>query len=395
MTAADALSQLLTPANGNATGARGTITALREDGLVNVMVQNVSFIPGVPCITPYEDRKVGDDVQVLQIGNTWVVVGPLGPDSTTTTPLITKQYAYEYNLNTDLVFDTQPSTLFIGQRPDNASSPPVEMAVSYWTGSKNVLTSACVGHSQSPIYLTVARTADSIGQDSRITIQVLPHNSDVIPVGSAIAPLTSFSTLLVNLEVGERRDIQLPADWVAAITASPPTIKGFVFVPGQVREASQPIDTTYAILSGITGGITFGQWQAWQPVWTCVSGTQPAVGTGGAITGRYVQVDKTVHFTAQITLGTSPTLGTTAYRITYPVPPRIGSPDMVCLLRLSGLASGASVLGDATVNDNTTLNLQMPTTTANSALIGLTGAGPGQALQAGSIIRIIGTYEAA
>lgn len=390
MTASQQLAALLAPANGNVTGARGTITALRENGNVNVMISGTRLID-VPCITPYVGRAVNDVVQVLQVGNTWVVIGPYGADpENSASPGVKPQTQQLFRLLDNVLSSNAPSTLGIGQAPTNSTAAPTELVLGYYTGSVNVLTQATAGHTGSPIHVTMTRSADiGNGNGAPLKLKILPHNSDAI--GTTITPLTSFSSLVVNLEPGERRDVLLPTDWVSGITASTPTIRGFVIQPGGgAKEVGQ--DLTYSVLSKLTGGITFGQWTPYVPVWTGAT-TNPVIGNG-SLTGRYTEIDGLVDFTAQITAGSTTTFGTGALRINYPVPPRIGSPDMVCQLRISGLTGGISLMGCATVNDSVSMNLQVPTSASNVALVGLTSA-YSIAMISGTTIRVSGTYEPA
>lgn len=401
MTAADALKSLTDPANGNATGARGTITALREDGNVNVRLggPNGVMLPGIPCSAQYVGRAIGDTVQLVQFNNTWIVMAAIGPDSETKTPTVKAQAKYQYNLMNNQITDTQPTTLWVGQDTTHTNTLPMSVVAGYWTGSKNLLTTTSVGHSLSPIYLRVARSTDTVGTNGPITVQVLPHNSDALPTTS-IVPVNGFSTLLVNLEVGEQKDVQLPADWVAGITAGSPTIRGFMFIPGQFKEASSPQDQTYVILSPSTGGITLGQWTPWAPVWSCSSGANPSIGNG-SIVGRYsVDANKTVTGVGQITCGSTTTFGGGPHQLTYPVPPRIGSPDMVCQLRISGLPGPLALVGQGVVSDNVHMNLQCQTSATNGALQTINNTAtptviPTGGLSASTIIRVNFIYEAA
>lgn len=58
-------------------------------------------------------------------------------------------------------------------------------------------------------------------------------------------------------------------------------------------------------------------WQDFVPVWSS-SGTQPVLGNG-TITGRYVQIGKTVHCRITLVMGSTTTFGTGAYRFSIPV----------------------------------------------------------------------------
>jgi hypothetical protein len=58
-------------------------------------------------------------------------------------------------------------------------------------------------------------------------------------------------------------------------------------------------------------------WTTYTPAWTS-SGTAPALGNG-TITGRYMQVGKTISFEIILTLGSTSTVGTLGYFFSLPV----------------------------------------------------------------------------
>lgn len=399
MTASQALSSLLTT---DQSSVRGTITALREDGSVNVLV-NGSRMVGVPCLNTYANRAIGDVVQVLQAGSAWVVLGAFGPDPDVKTlnlpdavGMITRMF-HQFN-NTDLSVEGPP--FWVGQNPNTPAAPPTQLVCFYG----NELQFVASGHQLSPIYLAVARTADSIGNDGPLTLQIVPHNQggSVLTPAAPIVPVTTLSALRVSLEVGERRDVQLPADWVAALTATVPTIAGFIFAPDQTNDVGSFYNTTYTPLSPLTGGVSFGEWLPYTPVWGLTSGTQPNIGlAGGTVLGRYTQVGKTVTFEAQISIGSDTTFGSTggSYTITYPVPPRFGAPDAQfnALMAITG-SGGLTLIGRGSANVATqVINIQMPTGFANGNLTTFTPTSP-ITLTTGTnqgSIRVWGTYEAA
>jgi len=60
-----------------------------------------------------------------------------------------------------------------------------------------------------------------------------------------------------------------------------------------------------------------GAWNAYVPVWRS-SGTAPAIGNG-SLTGRFMQVGKTVFFSIHFVAGSTTTFGTGNYTVTLPV----------------------------------------------------------------------------
>ncbi|HLV43525.1 MAG TPA: hypothetical protein VKY39_01075, partial [Aggregatilineales bacterium] len=62
---------------------------------------------------------------------------------------------------------------------------------------------------------------------------------------------------------------------------------------------------------------TVGKYQPYTPTWIS-SGTQPSVGTGGNIFGRYALIGNTMHVRARITLGTGFSFGTGTHGVTLP-----------------------------------------------------------------------------
>ena len=61
----------------------------------------------------------------------------------------------------------------------------------------------------------------------------------------------------------------------------------------------------------------FGAWTSYTPSWTA-STTNPVIGNG-TIVGAYTQVQKTVWYRAQITMGSTTTYGSGVYSLSLPV----------------------------------------------------------------------------
>lgn len=59
-------------------------------------------------------------------------------------------------------------------------------------------------------------------------------------------------------------------------------------------------------------------WTPYNPTWGAVSGAAPTIGNG-TLSGRYQQVGKTVHFIAQITMGSTTTYGSAQWTLSLPV----------------------------------------------------------------------------
>lgn len=79
--------------------------------------------------------------------------------------------------------------------------------------------------------------------------------------------------------------------------------------PGQTAGVS---DTLSDMADAINA---FGTWDSWTPTW---DGSSPAI-VNGTLTGRYCQVEKTVHFRITLTAGSSTTFGGANWTFTLPV----------------------------------------------------------------------------
>jgi hypothetical protein len=192
-------------------------------------------------------------VQVLDLGNNiWVVMGRIGgTDPEFPIAPIANQNTYfaQYAIATgNVVGVAEPGFEgFVGSS-GSSTDQPVLLAWSYTFLTTNHLTINTAG--ASTISVTVARSNILHGQRDAVELQLCPHNYNLLPSASITLSTDSFSPVLFRLEVGEIRDVPLPADWVAAIQAGTPTIKGFAVQPA----VTTPWEASYAIFDPISGG---------------------------------------------------------------------------------------------------------------------------------------------
>lgn len=244
-------------ANLTATGRtvktlRAKVSAYREDGLVNLSYGTAPLY-GIPCLSSYTNRAVGDVVQVLDLGsNTWVVLGRLGAPDVTPAGPTTQNVGYSlYNTPTMLLrgYYDPGYEGYVGTN-GAAGDLPVLLAWTYYNGTSNVLTTGAAG--KTTVSVAVARSNVAHGQREAVNLQLCPHNFNALPTGTTPISLDtdSFTPVLFRLEIGEMRMITLPTDWVAAIKAATPTIKGFAVQP----VTTTPWQSSYTIFSPTSGG---------------------------------------------------------------------------------------------------------------------------------------------
>jgi hypothetical protein len=227
---------------------RATVSAYREDGLVN-LTYGTAHIYGVPCLASYSKRTIGDTVQVLDLGsNTWVVLGVIGNPDTAYVGPNTQNTGYSMYSTATLAAQGTIDPAFegyVGAASDN--NTPVLLAWSYYNGTSNVLTTGASG--KTSVTVTVARTNVLHGKSTAIDLRLCPHNFNTLPTTISL-DTDSFSPVVFRLEIGEVRSLSLPSDWVTAITATTPTIKGFAVRP----LITTPWDSSYVIFSRTSGG---------------------------------------------------------------------------------------------------------------------------------------------
>jgi hypothetical protein len=105
------------------------------------------------------------------------------------------------------------------------------------------------------------------------------------------------------------------------------------------------------------GLIWGGAWTTYVPVWTS-TGTAPALGNG-SLTGRYVQIGKTVIAKANLTMGSTTTFGTGNYFISLPATAFAVEVNSLGLARAFDASAGA--IYGATAVMNTSSKVQMET----------------------------------
>lgn len=131
-----------------------------------------------------------------------------------------------------------------------------------------------------------------------------------------------------------------------------------------------------------------GVWTAYTPTWTATT-TNPTLGNG-TLLGFYSQTGKTVHFSIELTIGSTTKRGVGYYRFSPPVP-AAANRRMVMPLRVY-VVGVAEYAGQVTISNAFGLgNLVIATSTAGSYVTHSTPA----SLPSGSVITISGTYEAA
>jgi hypothetical protein len=246
--AASLLSKLTTSERAVKT-LRAVVSAYREDGLVNLRY-GTSSLYGIPCLASYTDRSIGDVVQVLDLGHSvWVVLGRIGGgDSEFVFPTTQNNGYQQYYLDTltsrgmtDIGYEG-----YIGSSGTN-NERPLMLAWSYYNGSSNSLNSISAGRTFATV--CVARSNLLHGKREAVEMRLCPHNYNALP-STITLDTASFSPVTFRLEVGEIRNVALPADWFAAMTATTPTIKGFAVQP----VTATPSQAGYAIFSQISGG---------------------------------------------------------------------------------------------------------------------------------------------
>lgn len=134
----------------------------------------------------------------------------------------------------------------------------------------------------------------------------------------------------------------------------------------------------------VTGGTV---WSTYVPVWQG-STTAPTLGNG-SIEGYYSQSGKTVHFSIELTLGSTSKRGVGAYSFTLPVAPATNRRQMnVAHVARYGVAD---YVCNASINAGKVERIHIATSTAAQALSHSVPA----TLPANSVIAISGSYEAA
>jgi hypothetical protein len=246
--AANLLAKLTANDSGVRT-LRATVSAYREDGMVNLRYGTAQIF-GVPCLASYTNRRIGDVVQVLDLGrNAWLVVGRIGgTDSSWLAPVTQNTGWAVYDMKTMRARGSSDPGYegYVGVTDAPGDSPGM-LAWSYYNGTTNALPAN--GTTKTSMTVTVARNSVLHGQREAVELQLCPHNFNALPTVLTLGT-NSFSPVFFRLEVGEVRTIPIPADWWTAITAVTPTIKGFAIQPTTLTTAN----ASYVIFSKVSGG---------------------------------------------------------------------------------------------------------------------------------------------
>lgn len=136
----------------------------------------------------------------------------------------------------------------------------------------------------------------------------------------------------------------------------------------------------------------FGVATAYTPAWAGAGASQPTLGTGGTAVGFYTLLGPLCYFTAIITLGTAPGLGTAGSQYSISLPPSPYIPAKECsvegTLRFGG--NPWAFVADLTVGGTTVVPKVTPGTAGN-AFANWTSANP-SAPVAGAVFRVSGCY---
>lgn len=164
--------------------------------------------------------------------------------------------------------------------------------------------------------------------------------------------------------------VSTPRTWVAAevVTAAE--------MNAEVRDA----------ITGIEAA-----WTSYTPAWTATT-TNPVLGNG-TIIGKYRQINKTIQFYVQITMGSTTTFGSGAFLIALPVT------EQSILWTFDGIARDLSatqnfpITGlDLTPGSPGSVQIACDPVTAGATLRSVSGTTP-MAWAVGDILFVSGTYE--
>ncbi|UTN91859.1 hypothetical protein SEA_STUFF_28 [Streptomyces phage Stuff] len=258
-------------ADTNATVVRtGTVTAVRWDGSVNLGLGGQKFI-GVACAQSYQDRKVGDRVQVIMHGGMPFVMGAVGgdPDSNSPDFFSTDQAQYTWGLNqttgqNQKIWANEGMPMRIGRPGDRepvygGKDVYYQAAFSYWDGAANQLNTDATPTDS--IDLFVARSDWDEGDLGPAYFTLWGHKMDALPASPQSLLLnTSLDPKSIDftLEAGELKVITLPDTWrdnIGAATLDANTIRGFLITPQAPDGEPWAVDNSYAILSTLTCGV--------------------------------------------------------------------------------------------------------------------------------------------
>lgn len=144
-------------------------------------------------------------------------------------------------------------------------------------------------------------------------------------------------------------------------------------------------------LNALADGIQ-AAWTTYTPTWTA-SVVNPVL-NNGSISGKYIQVGKTVHFWMKLTVGSTTTVGSGTYKLTLPVAPvagHLGRFDLV----YTDVSGGGQFRGITFGLSASTVQLAYDQNGAtNTPIQALTNTSP-FVPATGDVYEMWGTYEAA
>lgn len=141
----------------------------------------------------------------------------------------------------------------------------------------------------------------------------------------------------------------------AAVPANSLLLANVLVGAGVTSITTANIDTAVRARASVGGGLapSAGAWTAYTPTWTG-TGTNPALGNG-TLTGRYVQIGKTVIGYVRLVMGSTTTFGSAGWILSVPVAAALSNQ-----LRFSAFfldATAGEFKGLARVNSTTSVTL--------------------------------------
>jgi hypothetical protein len=257
-------------ADVNATVVKtGTVTAVRWDGSVNVVIGAVRYV-GVACSQAYQDRQRGDRVQMIIHGGMPFVMGSVGGDPDTDAPdfFSTDQQQYTWGLNNtkganQKIWANEGQAQRVGrpgsQDPTYPNDQYYQVGLSYWDGTTNTLNGPA--DTTQSIDFFVARELWDEGDPGPAYMTLWAHRMDALPNDpNTILLQTGLDVASIDftLEAGEQQIITLPDSWrdsIGAATLDTNSIRGFMITPQAPDGEPGAVDNSYAILSTLTGGV--------------------------------------------------------------------------------------------------------------------------------------------
>lgn len=231
-------------------GLRGIVTGLCENGQVNVRVDG-GMLYSVPCTTSYSTRTPGDVVHLALSSGIWVVTGKFGGDPSFVGPTQKATRFQVYSMTDNTPFSALGGTE-LGVVPGQRTGTVGYLACGFWdvVGGTNKLTTGAAGKTN--VWVYVARDQSAI-DSAPVALKLYPHNTDQLPLSGALTTVATSNALTdvgFTLERGEQKMIKLPSDWVTAIKAVTPTIRGFVISP---NPTSADAMSRYILMSTTAG----------------------------------------------------------------------------------------------------------------------------------------------